>query len=87
MKLTINIDEDKLKRYEELMTERVDLLKEMHERLAKYKQNIKKAEKDLIYKEKSYNFVIAGIEANDIKDKLFQKVLEEWKKKKLPKNT
>ena len=81
MKLTINIDEDKLKRYEELMTERVDLLKEMHERLAKYKKNVKKAEKDLIYKEKSYNFVIAGIEANDIKDKLFQKVFEEWNKK------
>lgn len=87
MKLTIDIDEKQLSHYEELMNERVDLLKEMHERLDKYKKNIKKAEKDLIYKEKSYNFVIAGIEANDIKDKLFQKVLEEWKKKKLPKNT
>lgn len=87
MKLTIDIDENQLTHYEELMNERVDLLKEMHERLSKYKQNIKKAEKDLIYKEKSYNFVIAGVEANDIKDKLFVKVLEEWKKKKLPKNT
>lgn len=82
MKLTIDIDEKQLTHYEELMSERVDLLKEMHERLSKYKQNMKKAEKDLIYKEKSYNFVVAGIEANDIKDKLFVKVLEEWKKKK-----
>lgn len=87
MKLTIDIDDKQLSHYEELMNERVDLIKEMHERSSKYKQNIKKAEKDLIYKEKSYNFVIAGIEANDIKDKLFVKVLEEWKKKKLPKNT
>lgn len=86
MKLTIDIDDKQLTHYEELINERVDLLKEMHERLDKYKKNIKKAEKDLIYKQKSYDFVIAGIEANDIKDKLFLKVLEEWKKK-LQKNT
>ena len=86
MKLTIDIDDKQLTHYEELINERVDLLKEMHERLDKYKKNIKKAEKDLIYKQKSYDFVIAGIEANDIKDKLFLKVIEEWKKK-LQKNT
>lgn len=79
MKITIELDESNLQRYEELNKERTELLKTMHERMPLYK-NPKKLEKDVVYKDASYRFVIAGIEANDIKDKVYQKVFEEWTK-------
>lgn len=79
MKITIDIDESKLQQYEESVNERVELLKTMHERIPLYK-NPKKLEKDVIYKEASYNFVIKGIEANDIKDKIFKGIFDKWKK-------
>ena len=79
MKLTINVQEDQLQAYKESQEKRTELLKTMHERMPLYKSP-KKLEKDVIYKDASYNFVIAGIEANDIKDKIFQQVFEEWKK-------
>lgn len=77
MKITIDIDESKLKYYNELSDKRKDLLNTMHERMRLYK-NPKKLEKDVVYKDASYRFVIAGIEANDIKDKVYQKVFERW---------
>lgn len=79
MKFTLEIDEAQLKKYQESQDKRIELLKTMHERMPLYK-NPKKLEKDVVYREASYNFVIAGIEANDIKDKVFQQVFEEWKK-------
>ena len=79
MKITIDIDESKLQQYEESVNERAELLKTMHERIPLYKTP-KKLEKDVIYKEASYNFVIKGIEANDIKDKIFEQIYNEWKK-------
>ena len=81
MKLTIEIDESDLQTYEESVNERIELTKTMQERIPLYK-NPKKLEKDVIYKEASYNFVIKGIEANDIKDKIFQVILDKWKDKK-----
>jgi len=82
MKITIEVDESQFTTYDELHKEREELLKAMHERLSKYKGNPKKAEKDVIYKESSYNFVIKGIEANDIKDKMFKQIYEAWKENK-----
>lgn len=79
MKFTLEIDEAQLKKYQESQEHRTELLKTMHERMPLYKTP-KKLEKDVVYREASYNFVIAGIEANDIKDKVFQQVFEEWKK-------
>lgn len=79
MKFTLEIDEAQLQKYQESQDKRVELLKTMHERMPLYKTP-KKLEKDVVYREASYNFVIAGIEANDIKDKVFQQVFEEWKK-------
>lgn len=79
MKLTITIDESTLQQFETLRSERMELMKTMHERIPMYKGKPKKLEKDPVYKEASYNFVIKGIEANDIKDKIFDKVFEEWK--------
>ena len=79
MKITLEVDESQFTIYDELHKEREELLKDMHERLSKYKGNPKKAEKDVIYKEASYNFVIKGIEANDIKDKMFKQIYEAWK--------
>lgn len=81
MKFTLEIDEAQLQKYQESQDKRVELLKTMHERIPLYKTP-KKLEKDVVYREASYNFVIAGIEANDIKDKVFQQVFEEWKKLK-----
>ena len=77
MKITIEVEESQLQQYEDLNKERTELLKTMHERIPLYK-NPKKLEKDVVYKDASYRFVIAGIEANDIKDKVYQKVFEEW---------
>lgn len=82
MKITLEVDESQFTTYDELHKEREELLKAMHERLSKYKGNPKKAEKDVIYKESSYNFVIKGIEANDIKDKMFKQIYEAWKENK-----
>ena len=79
MKFTLEIDEAQLQKYQESQDKRIELLKTMHERMPLYKTP-KKLEKDVVYREASYNFVIAGIEANDIKDKVFQQVFEEWKK-------
>lgn len=79
MKFTLEIDEAQLQKYQESQDKRTELLKTMHERMPLYKTP-KKLEKDVVYREASYNFVIAGIEANDIKDKVFQQVFEEWKK-------
>lgn len=78
MKITIDIDESNLQRYVELNDKRKELLNTMHERMPLCKGNPKKLEKDVVYKEASYDFVIAGIEANDIKDKVFQQVFEVW---------
>ena len=82
MKITIEVDESQFQQYDEFMNERIELMETMHERLSKYKGNPKKAEKDVIYKESSYNFVIKGIEANDIKDKMFKQIYEAWKESK-----
>ena len=78
MKIAIEVEESELQKYEDLNKERNELLKTMHERMRLYK-NPKKLEKDVVYKDASYRFVIAGIEANDIKDKVYQKVFERWK--------
>lgn len=85
MKITIDINPEQLSRYEELTNQRVEQLKDINERQKLY-NNPKKLAKDLIYKEQSYNFVIAGIEANDIKDKIFDKVFAEWQNGKNTKN-
>lgn len=74
MKVTIEIDESKLKRYDELAEERKLKQKDMHERIGLYKGKIKKLEKDVIYKQASYEFIIAGIEQNDIRDKIFEQI-------------
>jgi hypothetical protein len=81
MKITINIDESELKNYLELNDKRKDLLNTMHERIPLYNGNPKKLEKDVVYKDASYNFVIAGVEQNDIRDKVFKKVFEVWANK------
>lgn len=78
MKITIEVEESQLQKYQESQDKRIELLKTMHERMPLYKTP-KKLEKDVVYREASYNFVIAGIEANDIKDKVFQQVFEKWK--------
>lgn len=80
MKFTIEINEDQLSRYKELMEERVVQLEDIRERTKVHINKPKSLEKDPIYKEQSYNFVIAGIEANDIKDKIFDKVYKQWQK-------
>lgn len=77
MKFTIEINEEQLARYEELTNQRLEHLSDIKERQKLY-SNPKKLAKDPIYKEQSYNFVIAGIEANDIKDKIFDKVYKQW---------
>lgn len=76
MKITIEIDESNLQHYVELNDKRKELLNTMHERMPLYKGKPKELEKDLIYKDASYEFVIAGIEQNDIRDKVFRKVFE-----------
>lgn len=81
MKITIDIDESNLQHYVELNDKRKELLNTMHERMPLYKGNPKKLEKDVVYKQASYDFVIAGIEQNDIRDKVFRKVFEVWSKK------
>ncbi len=75
-------NEEMFKRYQELQDEQSGYLKTMHERMPLYKGNVKKYEKDVIYKEASYKFVLAGIEMRDIKDKYFVKAFEKWKNKK-----
>ena len=85
MKITIDINPEQLARYEELTEQRVEHLKDINERQKLY-TNPKKLAKDPIYKEQSYNFVIAGIEANDIKDKIFDKVFAKWQTGKNTKN-
>lgn len=79
MKITIDLNPEQLSRYEDLTNQRLEQMKDIKERQKLY-SNPKKLAKDLIYKEQSYNFVIAGIEANDIKDKIFDKVYKEWQK-------
>lgn len=79
--MKIEVSESDLQKYQELMDERMELMNTMHERIPLHKGNVKKLEKDPIYKDASYNFVIKGIEANDIKDKLWQKAYDEWKGK------
>lgn len=79
MKITIDLNPEQLSRYEELTNQRLEQMKDIKERQKLY-TNPKKLAKDLIYKEQSYNFVIAGVEANDIKDKIFVKVYKEWQK-------
>ena len=79
MKFTIDINPEQLARYEELTNQRIVQMSDIKERQKLY-SNPKKLAKDLIYKEQSYNFVIAGIEANDIKDKIFDKVYKQWQK-------
>lgn len=86
MKITIDITKKSLKRYEELEAQRKLNQKDMQERIKLYKGNIKKVEKDLIYKRSSYEFVIAGIEQNDIRDKVFASVQEAYLKSKGDKN-
>ena len=85
MKFTIEINEEQLSRYEDLTNQRLEQMKDIKERQKLYK-NPKKLAKDPIYKDQSYNFVIAGIEANDIKDKIFAKVFEKWQTGKNTKN-
>lgn len=77
MKFTIDINPDQLARYEELTNQRIVQMSDIKVR-QKLFSNPKKLAKDLIYNEQSYNFVIAGIEANDIKDKIFDKVYRQW---------
>lgn len=77
MKFTIEINEEQLARFEDLTNQRLEHLSDIKERQKLY-SNPKKLAKDPIYKEQSYNFVIAGIEANDIKDKIFDKVYKQW---------
>lgn len=81
MKITIEIDESNLQHYIELKDKRKELLNAMHERMPLHKGNPKKLEKDVVYKQASYDFVIAGIEQNDIRDKVFGKVFEAWTNK------
>lgn len=81
MKITIDIDESNLQRYVELNDNRKELLNTMHERMSLHKGNFKKTEKDVVYKQASYEFVIAGIEQNDIRDKVFRMVFEVWMNK------
>lgn len=77
MKFTIELNPEQLSRYEELTNQRLEQMKDIKERQKLY-SNPKKLAKDPIYKEQSYNFVIVGIEANDIKDKIFDKVYKQW---------
>ena len=85
MKLTIDLTEDQLQRYKELESERKERAISMRERMPMFKGNMKKLEKDIIYKEESYHFVLAGIEMNDIRDKVFEKVLASYDEiKQLP---
>lgn len=81
MKITIEINPEQLARFEDLTNQRLEQMKDIKERQKLY-SNPKKLAKDPIYKEQSYNFVIAGIEANDIKDKIFDKVYKEWQERK-----
>lgn len=81
MKFTIEINPEQLSRYEELTNQRIVQMSDIKERQKLY-SNPKKLSKDPIYKEQSYNFVIAGIEANDIKDKIFDKVYKQWQESK-----
>ena len=85
MKITIDLNPEQLSRYEDLTNQRLEQMKDIKERQKLY-SNPKKLTKDLIYKEQSYNFVIAGIEANDIKDKIFDKVYKQWQTGKNTKN-
>lgn len=88
MKLTIELTEDQLQRYKDLVVERNERITSMHERMPMYKGDMKKLEKDVIYKEDSYKYVLAGIEMNDIRDKVFEKVLASYEEtKQLPEAT
>lgn len=85
MKLTIELTEDQLQHYKELEVERKERANSMRERMPMFKGDMKKLEKDVIYKEDSYKFVLAGIEMNDIRDKVFEKVLASYDEtKQLP---
>ena len=77
---TITVDDEFKARYEEIVNERQELQKSINERLTKYKGNMKRLSKDMFYKEDSYKFVMLGIELNDIKDKIFKKVVVKWTK-------
>lgn len=68
-------------RYKELEEENEGLMKSMHERMALYKADLKKFEKDVFYKDYSYNYTINSIEMKDIRDKFFEKAYSKWKEK------
>lgn len=81
MKLTITIDPEVIENYVKKDEENNDYKKVVDEKIATFKGNKKKLEKDEVYMKAGYNMVISAIEMVKYREDIINEVVKAWKEK------